>query len=128
MVSTFSMSSITLFVKLIPSVPTYQIIQTYSLAEYFLLFPVSQNFKYPTYKCSNSLLALLIFRCLTSFFTTICWFKGALYLSVAETEMIYNLSVIWTTIYAVFIKRTRKLTPSIFLIFTLLFSGIYCIQ
>ena len=56
-----------------------------------------------------------------------CWFMGALYVSAAETEIIFNLGVFWTTIYAVFIKRSRSLSKLICAIFVLLLSGLLCI-
>ena len=125
--STFVYSCITLFINLIPTVPTFQLVLTMNLFLFCLLYPSALKVKFPTYKDSNSLTALLIFRCVISLATTVCWFIGALYTSLAETEIIYNLGIFWTTLYALFITKSRKFSLKIVLIFLFLLSGLLCI-
>ena len=70
------------------------------------MYQSAQNYKFPTYKDSNFITALIIFRSFLCFTTLFCWFKGALYVSAAETEIVSNLSVFWSTFYAVFINKS----------------------
>lgn len=118
----------TLIIKLIPEVSTFQVIQTISILQLIVIWRRIEKDNFPTFNLKFPLSLIYFLRALFSLISVMFWFIGALLTSATETLMIYNMSPLWTCIYAVFIKRSTKLSITMIIIFTLLFCGLYSLS